>query len=170
MEKRSEKLLLVVDSSILFSYFMLSKKIRRIIQKTPIILYTPDWAIHELNKYFYGKIAKKVLEKGVSKEELEFIVLDLMERIIIVPKAIYQDKFKDAFEIAKQFDLKDAPFIALALKLSIPIWTNDKKLIEFGIKTGRYLALDTKAVEDLLNGKSLNEIIDNLKDRYCSSR
>jgi predicted nucleic acid-binding protein len=34
-------------------------------------------------------------------------------------------------------DVKDTPFIALALKLNIPIWAEDKKMIEFGLKTGK---------------------------------
>jgi len=49
-------------------------------------------AIHELNKYFNDKIAKRVEEKGISGEEIELIVLDVMQRLIVVPKALYTFK------------------------------------------------------------------------------
>jgi len=88
MEKRSEKILLVVDSSVLFSYFMLSQKIRNLILN-PKLLYTPDWTIHELNKYFDNKIAKSVEERGISREEIELIVLDVMSTV--APKVPYID-------------------------------------------------------------------------------
>ena len=134
-----------------------------------VTLYTPDWAIHELNKYFDNKIAKRVEKKGISREEIELIVLDVMQRLIVVPKALYIDKWDEAMKIAEQFDVKDTPFIALALKLDIPIWTGDKKMIEFGLKTENYVALDTKAVEDLINDKSLEEVLDDLKKRFEES-
>ena len=166
MEKGSEKILLVVDSCILFSYFMLSRKIRNLILNSNVTLYTPDWAINELNKYFDNKIVKGVEEKGISREEIELIVLDLMQRLIVVPKTLYIDELDGAMKIAEQFDVKDTPFIALALKLNIPIWTGDKKTIELGLKTGKYVALDTKAVEDLIEGKRLKEVLDDLRKRF----
>ena len=100
---------------------------------------------------------------GISREEIELIVLGIMQRMIIVPKALYIDKWDEAMKIAEQFDVKDAPFIALALKLNIPIWTGDKKMIEFGLKTRNYMALDTKAIKDLVNDKSLEDVLSDLK-------
>lgn len=95
--------------------------------------------------------------KRYSKEfELKsFLAFSLIH---VTPSEIYEDKIPEAYNIAKQFDEKDTPFIALALKLNIPIWTNDKKMIEYGLKTGRYLALDSESLEDLLKGASINEI------------
>jgi len=72
----------------------------------------------------------------------------------------------EAREIAEEFDYNDYPFIALALKLDAPIWTNDKEIIKHGLKTGKYLALDTQEVEELLRGKNLDEIKDDLKRRF----
>ena len=118
-----------------FSYFMLSQKIRNLMLSSKVTL-QPDWAIHELNKYFNNKIAKRA-EKRISREEIELIVLDVMQKLIAVPKALYIDKWDEAMKIAEQFDVKDTPFIALALKLNIPIWAEDEKMIEFGLKTGK---------------------------------
>ena len=69
-------------------------------------------------------------------------------------------------KVADDFDPDDFPFIALALKLNAPIWTNDKKLIVHGLKSGAYLAMDTHAVEKLIQGKSLEEIRQELNERY----
>ena len=168
MEKRSERVFLVVNSNILFSYFVFSEKIENIILSSNVILYTPDWAIYELNKYFSDRIAKRVEKKGISKEELELIVLDVMQRLIVIPKALYIDKWEEAVRIAGQFDEKDTPFIALATKLGIPLWTGDKKMIIYGLKSGKYLTLDTKAVEELIKGKQLEEALENLKKMYLS--
>ena len=166
MENRSERVFLVVNSNILFSYFVFSEKIENIILSSNVILYTPDWAIYELNKYFSDRIAKRVEKKGISKEELELIVLDVMQRLIVIPKALYIDKWEEAVRIAGQFDEKDTPFIALATKLGIPLWTGDKKMIIYGLKSGKYLTLDTKAVEELIKGKQLEEALENLKKRF----
>jgi len=51
----------------------------------------------------------------------------------IIPLEIYYDSLQEALDIAKHFDEKDAPFIALALKLNLPIWTEDRKNIKFFI-------------------------------------
>jgi predicted nucleic acid-binding protein len=122
----------------------------------------PEFAREEIEDKV-GKISKA---SGLSDSEIKYILKTLFRMIKIVPKEDFIDKWTEALEIAKDFDSKDAPFIALALKLNVPIWTNDKKLIEFGLKTGKYLALDTQAVEELLKGKSLDEIKEDLMRRY----
>ena len=38
------------------------------------------------------------------------------------------DFSKEAYEIMKDIDEKDTPYIALALKLNCPIWSNDTDL------------------------------------------
>ncbi len=57
----------------------------------------------------------------------------------------------------------------MALKLNIPIWTGDKNTIKFGLKTESFLALDTRAVEDLIEGKSVEDVMDDLKKRFEES-
>ena len=166
MEERGKKLFLIVDSNILFSYFLLSDRVRRLINSKNVVIYSPDWALNEINMYFNDVIVKKAERKGVSKEELEMLILEVMERIVVVPKAVYMEKFETAYEIARNFDVKDSPFVALALKLNIPIWTNDKDFIIYGLKSGKFLAMDTEAVEELLKGKSLDEIKKDLRKRY----
>ena len=83
----------------------------------------------------------------------------------VVPRELYEDKLRDAYTIARTFDPKDTPFIALSLKLNVPIWTEDKDVIKYGIQTRRYIALDTIAVEKLLSGKSLENVLQDLASR-----
>ena len=37
------------------------------------------------------------------------------------------------------------------------IWTNDRELIKYGLITGKYLALDTQALEGILKGKDISK-------------
>lgn len=49
-----------------------------------------------------------------------------MEEIKIAPFDLYRQKIKNASEIMKEIDEKDAPILALALQICCPIWSNDK--------------------------------------------
>lgn len=39
---------------------------------------------------------------------------------------MYSSRIKEAFELMKDRDPKDTPFLALALQLGSPLWSNDK--------------------------------------------
>ncbi len=155
---------LVIDTSILVGSLIkrgyLLFTILRISRHFELL--SPDFLIEEL----YSKAKKISNLSKLSKTEVEFAISVLTSFVKIVPKSEYQDRIDEAKELAKQFDYKDYPFIALALKLNVPIWTNDKPMIVHGLKSGKYLALDTQAVEDLVKGKSLEEIKEGLKRRY----
>jgi len=73
----------------------------------------------------------------------------LLDNIRIVPEDEYRDNISKAFSIARNFDEKDTPFIALALKLNIPIWTNDRGILE---NQGKYKAISTKELLEILSG------------------
>ncbi len=64
------------------------------------------------------------------------------------------------------FDPDDYPFIALALEIDAVIWTNDRALIECGLKTNQFLAVDTESLKYLLEGKNINYIKNELKKKY----
>jgi len=83
----------------------------------------------------------------------------------IVPREFYEEKLKEAYAIAEKFDPKGTPFIALALKLNIPVWTEDKDLVKNSFQTRKYVALDTIAVEEILLGKTTEEALQNLMKR-----
>ena len=129
-----------------------------------LLVYTPDWAIYELEKYL-EYLRGKLVKKGFSPLLLEFLEIELFNIVIVIPRELFRDKISEALDIARMFDEKDTPFIALALKLGLPIWTEDKDILKYSFLTRKYIALDTKAIEELLEGKSLEEALKGLKDR-----
>jgi len=155
-------MLIAVDSNIVFSCLIkgvYSKNLGRILMlEEDFTFIIPEEGLAELHEH-----AEELRDKANSFNDALII---LFTRIHVIPKEFYEDKIKDAFEIAKEFDEEDTPFIALALKLNVPIWTNDKQIIIYGLKSGKYLALDTQAIEDLIKGKSLEDVKEELKRRY----
>ena len=137
--------MIVIDSNMIFASLIKGKKsktlIRIIMLEETIDIVLPEEGLAELHEH-----SKKL--KELSKD-FENALMLLFTRIHVVPKEFYEDEIQEAYEIAKNFDPEDTPFIALALKLDVPIWTNDKRMIIYGLKTGKYLALDTQAVEKL---------------------
>ena len=144
-----------------------SGKVRRFINENinKLKLIVPNYAIEEVNK-FLKENEEYLARKGSPKNLLEMVLFRLATYLIVLPEYFYKDVVKLAKEIAKNFDEKDIPFIALALKFNIPIWSGDKDMIIYGLKTNKYLAIDTKALKDLLEGKPLEEIKEDLKKRY----
>jgi len=57
---------------------------------------------------------------------LEYAQSFLLKAIQVVPLDLYRPRMKAAFEVMKEIDEKDAPFLALAMQLGCPIWSNDR--------------------------------------------
>ncbi len=151
---------LVINSSVVFTIIIAGEKSKafRIIRDYDIALYFPEDGLSEFKKH-------KDKLKGYSKE-FELRALLAFSLIHVIPFEIYEDKIPEAYNIARQFDEKDTPFVALALKLNIPIWTNDRKVIEYSLKTNKYQALDSESLEDLLKGIDDNEVKQRLTRKY----
>ncbi len=152
----------VVDTNKIIATLLKSGKVRALFY-SGIKLIVLKYSIDEIlsNEKLIKRFGKDFLLRAFN-----FFVSKNPNVIQIDHKTIDKEIRRKAYEIAKEFDPKDTPFIALALKLNIPIWTNDKPMIIHGLKSGKYLALDTQAVEDLLKGKSLEEVKKDLRGRY----
>ena len=151
---------LVVDTNKIVACLLRDGKVRRLLFLPVLEFYTIEYALEEIERhkeYFLRKVSGVFFDVLLKKAEKIIKVVEMKE---------VRNYVREAKEIAKQFDEKDVPFIALALKLNVPIWTNDKRMIEFGLKTGKYLALDTEAVEELIKGASLDEVRRGLKKRH----
>ena len=153
----------VIDSNIVFSIIISGRKSKayNIISKHDLELYFPEDGIEEFRKH-----KEKLSEYSDEFELRAFLTFALLR---VIPRDLYEDKIPEAYELAKQFDEKDTPFIALALKLNALIWTGDKNMIIHSLRTRKYIALDTQAIEELIKGKSLEEVVKNLKKRYLSN-
>ena len=157
---QEEGIALILDSNILFTIVIAGSRSRahRIVEEYELRLFMPEEALIEFHRH-----AEKLKRHAVK--DFETKVMLAFTLVHIVPRELYEDKLRDAYSIAGRFDPKDTPFIALALKLDVPIWTEDKDIIKYGIQTQKYIALDTAAVEKLLSGKSLEDVLQDLISR-----
>ncbi len=118
----------VVDTNLVFSALIpKSSKIREIFFESNLTFYSPDFLITEINTH------KDKLLKHSKLTESEFYLYfnGLFERIKFIPiDFIGTESRQKAYDLCKDVDIKDTPFIALAIDPDIPMWTGDKKLKE----------------------------------------
>lgn len=115
---------LVLDANILFAALIRRNKTSDLLFRNDLHLYAPKFIFTEFNKY--KELIKKKTER--TNEEFDRLVELFQRRITLVPL----EEIKPFVEKAKTIspDIKDVPYVALALKLNIAIWSNDKSLKE----------------------------------------
>ena len=113
---------LVVDANILFVALIRDSVTSELMLHEDMHLFAPEFLLKEFEKY------KKLIKKRTNRSEDEFkIAFDVFERrILLVPYEEIKPFIKKAKAISP--DPKDVPYVALALKLQIAIWSNDKNL------------------------------------------
>lgn len=114
----------VIDTNILFTYFWKDSITKKLIMLKDLDLFSPEFALKEINKYKLD-IIKKTKISEYKFNELKF---DLAISIKFVSIKEYKDFLEQALKISP--DPNDLDFFALALKQNLPIWSNDKILKE----------------------------------------
>lgn len=121
----------VVDSNILFTFFWKNSVFESISLKQEFELVAPEYALEEINKYA-SEIKKRA---KLTQEEFKKLKIELAIRVEFIPLNEYLSFFKNIQSLIKDLPEKeriellgDIDFLALALKLNIPIWSNDKDL------------------------------------------
>lgn len=113
---------LIVDSNVLFTYFWEDSLIKKLLMKINLELFSPEFALEEINKY-----KEEIIRKTkISQEEFKRIRTDIAIAVEFIPIEEYKAYFNEALKISP--DKNDADFFALALKFKIPIWSNDSLL------------------------------------------
>ena len=117
---------LIVDANALFSFFKFKSAVRRLIIKSTVYglkIYAPDFCINELenNKERILEISKL----DDSNFALSLFALDSF--IFTIPKSGYVE-FLEKAEKLLPLHTKDAAYLALALKLNCPLWSEEKRL------------------------------------------
>ena len=125
MERRKEEPRIVADTNILISALLKDHSIHaQLIKSKFFSIYFPEYGLKEIEKYRSYIIAKR--KRKSQSLSLEFAGRYIMEEIKIATFDLYRQKIKNASEIMKEIDEKDAPILALALQLCCPVWSNDK--------------------------------------------
>ena len=128
---------IILDSNIIFSALISGKGIYIDIFKI-LQIYVPDFVFIEISKY-----EERIIKK--TKREKEFISFtkELFSEITVIPMlAISKQSYERAVFLCSDIDLKDTPYIALGIELNMPLWTNDKKLID-GLRNKDYTKIIT---------------------------
>ncbi len=116
---------LIVDTNKIIACLLKDGMVRRILFLPSLELYTVRYVFDEIEEY------KNELLLKVSKASYELLLLKVKMKTKSIGFSL-DDKslLQIAKEIASKFDIDNYPLIALALKLNIPIWTNDKGMIK----------------------------------------
>ncbi|MFT3945532.1 MAG: PIN domain-containing protein [Agriterribacter sp.] len=139
-------MIFVVDSNIVFSALLNpSSVIGEILidVSNKFQFCAPEMMKYELDKYEekikrYSKLSSS--EISILKDTIYSSINFISEELIS------EETWKKAFELTKQTDEKDTPFVALALELNTKLWSGDKKL-QAGMKyKNRQLIIQTKEV------------------------
>ncbi len=116
----------VIDTNLIFSALIpKASKLREILFESNLTFFAPNFLITEIYKH------KNKLIKNSKLDESEFYLYfnGIIERIQFLPIDFVSIVSRQrAYDLCKDIDIKDTPFIALAIDLNIPIWTGDKKL------------------------------------------
>ncbi len=121
---------LIIDASILFSFFNKNSLRRKLIERLPYIgsnLISPEFAFIELLKD-----KEKIMEFSKINENAFVFLFSLLEKKIeTFPKEEYAAFLDEANSISPHGkDTKDDPYFALALTLNCAIWSDEKAFKE----------------------------------------
>jgi predicted nucleic acid-binding protein len=119
---------LVADTNILFSFFWKKSLSRKIMSSDAAELFSPEFALEEINAY-ESEICRKT---GLSKGEFRESRKELALLVGFVPVEEYRRFFKSLLSVP---DKDDIDFLALALHIGCPIWSQDKALKRQGAVT-----------------------------------
>jgi predicted nucleic acid-binding protein len=116
----------VVDTNLIFSSLIpKASQIREILFESNLLIYSPNFLVVEIYKH------KDKLLKSSKLTEPEFYLYfnGIIERIKFIPSAFIRlDSRQKAYDLCRDVDIKDTPFVALSIELAIPLWTGDNKL------------------------------------------
>lgn len=116
----------VIDANVLMSILISGKAGYR-----PILVFNnfilPDFALIEVEKY------KDILKTKTKMSNAQFIewTYFTFSRLTILPQYVLEQKILSKSErLIEKIDLKDLPYVALAMQLDLPLLTRDNSLHE----------------------------------------
>lgn len=110
--------------------------------------YLPDFALNELQKYQEILLKKTKL----NKEDLRKFTIGLFSNAIVVPNfLISTQSYFQAFQLCKDIDEKDTPYVALSIEFGFDFISKDLELINGLRKKGFDKGM---TLEEFFNQKS----------------
>lgn len=113
---------LVVDTNIVFSLFKKDSFTRKLLKEYQLELFSSKTLIEELDKY-RGIICSK---GKILEESFEYVKESILKIIKTLPES--EEFLSKADKLISH--KTDVPFLALALELEIPVWSNDSHFKE----------------------------------------
>lgn len=115
---------LVIDANIFISALIKDSHTRHFLILRKHSFYVPEFVFEEIQEHIEEITQKSSLSEDIIKEVLDQIIL--LANITIIPFEDFKEFENEA--IALSPDIDDIAYVALALKLKCPIWSNDKDL------------------------------------------
>jgi predicted nucleic acid-binding protein len=117
---------LVCDTNIVFSALIAGGKTRELILSDETELYAPEFFFSELDNHRH-EIEEK---SNLSEEQIGLLLNVLFKDTEVVPREEFEDELDLASQLIGGTDPDDVPFLALALRLDVDIWTDDSDFEE----------------------------------------
>ena len=140
----------VVDTNIIFSTLLNPKStIGEILMNVQdkFTFFAPELLIDELERY-EPKIAAYT---KLCRHQLTQIKRMILANLTFVSEELISERsWLKAYELTKDVDEDDTPFVALALELDTNLWTGDKALIK---------GLQKKGADFLINATGMKSIL-----------
>lgn len=118
MEKVPKKL--IVDTNVLIPFIITDGITRRLILEEQFELYTVSEALLEIWESKDEWNRRKMSDQVITK-----LIELMLTRITIIPDKDFKNSIKEAYSIMRGIHANDTPFLAAAIHLNSPIWSND---------------------------------------------
>ena len=116
---------LVVDANVLFAAIISRKGTYDLFMDKFLELFAPAGILTEFERH-RGEIFRL---SGLEENDFEMFLAILLSRIKLIPFEEYEPHIKEAEKLCAITESpEDVEYLATALKLCLPIWSNDKAL------------------------------------------
>ncbi|AGB02831.1 PIN domain-containing protein [Methanoregula formicica] len=127
MERDKERIRIVIDTNVLIGALIKDNSFKaRIVKDRHFDFFFPDYGHIEIEK-FRDYISTK-RGKVPAAPSFDYAITFLLDSVTTVPRQLYKDQVQRAYKEMAAIDPKDTPFLALALHLESPIWSDDTHL------------------------------------------
>ena len=117
----------VLDANVLVAGFLRSAVTRELLLDERLTLWTPEYGLTETERVLRAPRLRRRLG-GLTEADVRAILIQLTSKVRVLPASAYRHKLVQAKQVAPHAE--DAPYLALALHLHLPLWSNDSALKE----------------------------------------